>query len=135
MTRVMIVENAEKPLWLAKKLLSAINYEIAFETANGYEAIEKYEVVKPDLILLDLKPSQNAGQNIIQEIKKKNSEARIIALTRDSNAKIIEDSLNGGALQCITIPFSMKDFVTLLSGVEKLPKVKSEERPLIIEES
>lgn len=131
----MVVENTEKPLWLAKKLLSAINYEIVFETGNGYEAIEKYDLIKPDLVLLDFHPSQNDDLNIIQEIKKKNPESRIIALTRNSNPKIIENCLNEGALQCIAIPFNMKDFVTLLSRLEKLPKVKSEERPLIIEES
>ena len=135
MTRVMVVENTEKPLWLAKKLLSAINYEIVFETGNGFEAIEKYDIIKPDLVLLDLYPSQNDGLHIIQEIKIKHSEARIIVLTRNSNPKIIDNCLHSGALQCIAIPFNMKDFVTLLSGIEKLPKVKSEERPLIIEES
>ena len=131
----MIVENIEKPLWMAKKLLSAINYEIIFETGNGYEAIEKYDLIKPDLILLDLDPSKNTGLNIIQEIKKKNSESRIIALTRNSNPEVIQSCIDYGALQCITIPINMKDFVSILSGIENFSETKSEVSPLIIEES
>ena len=135
MTSVMIVENTEKPLWLAKKLLSEINYEIVFETENGYEAIEKYDTIKPDLVLLDLNPTKNNGLNIIQELKKKNREARIVIMTRNLNPKIIGDCLNEGASECIPIPFSMKDFVSILCGVDKLPPIKSQVKPLIIEES
>jgi CheY-like chemotaxis protein len=51
MSGVMIVENSDKPLWLVKKLLSSINYDIAFETDNGFEAVEKYDIVKPDLLI------------------------------------------------------------------------------------
>ncbi len=41
----MVVENSEKPFWLAKKLVSATNHEIVYETGNGYEAIEKYNII------------------------------------------------------------------------------------------
>jgi len=70
MARVMIVENPEKPFWVARKLLSAINHEIVFETGNGYEAIEKYNIIKPDLLLLDLILSKNDGLSVLKEIKK-----------------------------------------------------------------
>ena len=63
MTSVMIVENSEKPCQSVKKLLSSINYEIVFLTSNGYEAIEKYGIVKPDLLLLDITLSKHDKGN------------------------------------------------------------------------
>ena len=45
MVKVMIVENPEKPCFSAKNLLSSINYDVVFETGNGYEAIEKYGIL------------------------------------------------------------------------------------------
>ena len=71
MTNVMIVENSEKPRLSAKNLLSSINYEIVFQTSNGYEAIEKYALMKPDLLLLDLNLSKHDGLSVLKEIKKK----------------------------------------------------------------
>ncbi len=80
MARVMIVENSEKPCLSAKQLLSSINYEIVYETSNGFEAIEKYGLVKPDLLLLDLDLSKYDGVSVLNEIKKKHPEAKICPL-------------------------------------------------------
>ena len=134
MTRVMIVENAEKPLWLVKKLLTSINYEICYETRNGFEAIENYDIIKPDLVLLDFKPSKNDGISVLKQIKKNHPESRIIMLTTQSNPKIFEDYLNEGALSCISIPFKMKEFVSLLARIDQIPKIKTPLNPITIEE-
>ena len=66
----MIVENSEKPWISIKKLLALINYEIGFETSNGYEAIEKYSALKHDLLLLDVTLSKFDGLGVLKEIKK-----------------------------------------------------------------
>ena len=86
MPQVLIVENSKRPLRSVKKLLSSINYSIAFETSNGFEAVEKYELVKPDLVIMDLFPSKNEGLEIIKAIKKKHSESQIVVMS------VIQDS-------------------------------------------
>ncbi len=133
MARVMIVENSEKPLSLAKKLLSEINHEIVFETDNGFEAVEKYNIVKPDLLLLDLVLSKNDGLSVLKEIKKINPESRIIIVTLLPDPKLLEDCIKFGAHTCLTIPFKMKDFVTLVAGIGNSTQEKSKTAPVIID--
>jgi two-component system chemotaxis response regulator CheY len=133
MARVMIVENPEKPFWVARKLLSAINHEIVFETGNGYEAIEKYNIIKPDLLLLDLILSKNDGLSVLKEIKKSYPESRIIIVTLLPDPKLLEDCIKFGAHACVTIPYKMKDFVTLVTDVCNSPHEKSKTAPVIIE--
>lgn len=135
MTKVMIVENSEKPLWSVKKLLSAINYDVVFETGNGYEAIEKYDLIKPDLVLVDLKPSKNDGLSIIQEIKNKHSESKIIILTKQSDSKILDDCREAGALHCVTTPIKMKEFVSIVTGIEKTESPKTKIVPVLAKEN
>ena len=129
----MVVENSEKPFWLAKKLVSAINHEIVYETGNGYEAIEKYNIIKPDLLLLDLILSKNDGLSVLKEIKKNHPESKIIIITLLQDPKILEDCIKLGAHACVTIPFKMKDFVTLVTDVCNSPTEKSKTAPVIIE--
>ncbi len=133
MARVMVVENSKKPFWLAKKLVSAINHEIVYETGNGYEAIEKYNIIKPDLLLLDLILSKNDGLSVLKEIKKNHPESKIIIVTLLSDPNILEDCIKLGAHACVTIPFKMKDFVTLVTDVCNSPIEKSKTAPVIIE--
>jgi len=133
MARVMIVENSEKPFWLAKKLLTAINHEIVFETGNGYEAIEKYNIIKPDLLLLDLILSKNDGLSVLKEIKKNHPESKIIIVTLLTTPKLLEDCIKLGAYTCVTIPFKMKDFVTLVTDVCNSPHKKLKSAPVIID--
>ena len=132
MARVMIVENSEKPCLSAKQLLSSINYEIVYETSNGFEAIEKYGLVKPDLVLLDLVLSKSDGASVLKEIKKNHPESKIIILTSFADTKLLDECYNLGATSCITMPYKLKDFVTLVTSVGDSLKPTPKVAPVII---
>jgi two-component system chemotaxis response regulator CheY len=133
MTSVMIVENSEKPCQSTKKLLSSINYEIVFLTNNGYEAIEKYGIVKPDLLLLDITLSKHDGLSVLKEIKKNYPESKIIITTLLPNKTILEECTKSGADACITIPYKLKEFVILVTSVCNSSRTKPKVAPVIIE--
>jgi two-component system chemotaxis response regulator CheY len=133
MTNVMIVENSEKPCLSAKNLLSSINYEIVFQTSNGYEAIEKYGLIKPDLLLLDLNLSKHDGLSVLKEIKKNHPESKIIITTLLPNKAILEECIKFGANACVTIPYKLKDFVTLVTAICNSSTTKPKVAPVIID--
>jgi len=134
MARVMIVENTEKPLWSAKKLLYSINFEIAFETANGYEAIEKYDLIKPDFVISDLTLSKNDGFSVLEEIKKINNEAKIIIMTSLNDQNRLKECLELGAYAVLRIPFKLKEFLTLVTCNDLTYETKSAIAPVIIDD-
>ncbi len=129
----MIVENSKNPWRSAKKLLSSINYEIVFTTSNGYEAIEKYDTVKPDLLLLDLALSKYDGVSVLREIKKNHPESKIIIITLPADTKLLDECYNLGAITCVIVPYKLKDFVTLVTSVGDSPKPTPKVAPVIIE--
>ena len=129
----MVVENSERPFWSAKKLLTSINYDIVFQTSNGFEAIEKYPVIKPDLVLLDISLSKSDGMNVIREITKNHSDSKIIVLTLLSDGKLIEECKKLGAKDCITIPYKLKEFVTLVTRISNSSQSKSKVAPVLLD--
>lgn len=135
MTKVMIVENSERPLWSVKQLLAAINYDVVFETGNGYEAVEKYDLIKPDLVFVDLNPSKNDGLSIIQEIKNKHAESKIIIMSKQSNSKILNDCMSAGAIDCITTPIKMKEFVSFVTSIDRSESTKPTVAPVLSKEN
>ena len=130
---MMVVENSEKPLWLVKKLLSSINYDIAFETNNGFEAVEKYPVIQPDIVICDLTLSKSDGLNVLKEIKKSHSESKIVIVNSLHNKKLDECRM-AGANACFSSPFSMKEFVTQIIGLHNVSKIDSKVAPVILDE-
>ena len=135
MPRVMIVENSDRPLWSAKKLLSSINFDIVFETGNGFEAIEKYDLVKPDFLILDLHISKNDGLNVLKEIKKINSDAKVIIVTTYCDQKQLEKCIECGSYDVLTIPFKLKEFLTLVTHKDLKYSKESFVAPVLVDET
>lgn len=135
MSRVMVVENLERPLWSAKNLLKSINFEIVFDTGNGYEAIEKYGLIKPDFTLLDLTLSKNDGLSVLKEIKKINKDAKIIIVTSKNDENQLEECHKSGVYAILRIPFKLKSFLELVNNQDLTYENRSPVVPVILDES
>ena len=134
MPRVMIIENPTKPLWFTKKLLSLINFETVFETGNGYEAVEKYPLIKPDFVILDLKLAKNDGLTVLKEIKKINPKSKVIVITSSCDQKTYSELVDNGSYTVLKIPFTVPDFLTLVTRKDLTYEEDSAVSPLILED-
>ena len=133
MPGVMIVENSDKPLWMVKKLLSSINCEVTFETDNGFEAVEKYSIVQPDLVISDLMLSKSNGSDVLKEIKKNHPESKIIIVSSIQGIQL-DECRDSGASACISVPFSMKEFVSQIISIGQSDKQNPKIAPVILDE-
>lgn len=72
--------------------------EVAGEAATGMQAIELYETLRPDVVLMDLRMPVLTGVEAIEKIRAAHPEARIIVLTTYSgDAKALEAMRAGAA--------------------------------------
>lgn len=72
--------------------------ELVDEAADGVEAVEKAKTHQPDVILLDLMMPRMGGLEAIGEIKKFDSEARILILTSFAEDDKVFPAIKAGAL-------------------------------------
>lgn len=99
--KILIVEDNKINMLLAKTLLKQIipNGSI-FEASNGKEAVDKFEIIKPDLIIMDVQMPIMNGYEATIEIRKSNlgKNVPIIALTAGTvigeREKCIESGMN-----------------------------------------
>lgn len=73
------------------------DFELVGEAANGYSAINKIRLLKPDVILLDISLPDINGLEIIIVLLKKEPKVRIIALTMNNNINYVEEMMSLGA--------------------------------------
>src|SRR5258707_2170609 len=67
------------------------------EVADGLEAVQKVKELKPDLILLDIGLPTLNGIEAARQIRKLAPESKIIFLTQESSADVVQEALGLGA--------------------------------------
>lgn len=70
---------------------------VAGEAANGIEGVRKANLLKPDVILMDLVMPEKDGIQAIQEIKNENPDARILVLTSFAEDDKVFPAIKAGA--------------------------------------
>jgi two-component system, NarL family, response regulator LiaR len=71
--------------------------ELVGEAASGIEAIRQCELLKPDVVLMDLIMPEMDGVTAIQTIHKQIPEIKIIALTSFGEDELVKSALRAGA--------------------------------------
>jgi DNA-binding NarL/FixJ family response regulator len=72
-------------------------FEIVGEAADGREAIERVERLKPALVLMDLSMPRMNGMDAIREIKRRSAATKILVLTVHKAEEYILTTLKAGA--------------------------------------
>lgn len=96
--RIIIAEDHTILREGLRALLSADpRFEVVAEAPDGRAAIERCENLTPDLLLIDLSMPRMNGLEAIGEVKKQNSDMKVIALTVHKTEEYILAALQAGA--------------------------------------
>jgi len=112
--RAMVAEDETHVRKLIKTVLLSMNCEVVGEAANGLEAVEMFQTLKPNMLLLDINMPLKSGKEALAEIRKRYTNAFIIMLTSLADKETIEDCINLGASGFIRKDISideMKDII------------------------
>lgn len=97
--RVLVVEDfAPFRRFICSTLSKRSDLEIVDEAADGQEAVRKAGEMKPDLILLDIGLPTMNGIAAARQIRELTPESKIIFVTQESSADVVQEALGTGAL-------------------------------------
>ncbi len=113
----MIADDSDAIRLLLKKMVSLGEHELVGEAEDGAEAVEKFNTVKPDVLLLDLSMPKKDGLTVLKEIKGTNPDAKIIVLSGADSKEMINQCLEAGAISFIPKPF---DFDQVIKTLEEI---------------
>ena len=97
--RILLVDDHDMVRrGLAVFLLAYDDLILVGEAANGAEALEKCAELRPDVVLMDLMMPVMDGVTAIRSIRERFPSTQAIALTSFSEEKLVETSLQAGAI-------------------------------------
>ena len=122
----MIVDDAEYMREMLGDIIGAYDalseYELVGIAADGEEAITKYrELVdtglRPDVVTMDIVMSKMDGITVIEEIRKQDPGAQILAISALDSPATINRAMKAGATDYITKPFTIHDLMDKIQHV------------------
>jgi DNA-binding NarL/FixJ family response regulator len=97
--RVLLVEDfLPFRKFICSTLKKNSELQIICEVSDGLEAVQKAEELKPDLILLDIGLPKLNGIEAARQIQKLSPQSKIIFVSQESSADMVEAALDCGAL-------------------------------------
>ena len=125
---ILVVDDDEGIRTLVKKYLNENNYLVT--TANSAEdAFEKIQIIKFDLIILDIMMPGKSGLEFIKENQKK-LDTPVILLTAKGEANERVEGLEMGADDYLPKPFEPKELILRIENIIRKTK-KSEQKRVI----
>jgi len=105
MARVLVVDDAAFMRKMLGDALAQGGHEIIGEAANGNEAVERYQELRPEITTLDITMPEKDGLTALKEILGIDPSARIVMCSAlGQEAKVLE-SIRAGAKDFVVKPF------------------------------
>jgi DNA-binding NarL/FixJ family response regulator len=97
--RVLVVEDNEPfQRFICSMLETSPELQIIGRVSDGLDAVQKAEELQPDLIVIDIGLPNLSGIEAARRIRKLSPESKILFLTQESSADVVEEALSFGAL-------------------------------------
>lgn len=120
--RVLIVDDTSFMRSVIRNIVEEIGYEVCGEASNGYEAVSKYEDLKPDLVILDVIMPEKNGLDALDEIKGLDRDSKVIICSAMGQVDYVKSAVIKGALDFIVKPF---DPNVMIDTIMKVMSVKN----------
>ena len=102
---ILICDDAAFMRMMIKDILTKNGYTVAGEAENGLKAVEKYNELKPDLVLMDITMPEMDGIQALKQIKSVDPSASIIMCSAMGQQAMVIEAIQSGAKDFIVKPF------------------------------
>ena len=114
---ILICDDAAFMRMMIKDILTKNGYNIAGEAENGAKAVEKYNELKPDLVLMDITMPEMDGIQALKKIKETDPNASVIMCSAMGQQAMVIELIQSGAKDFIVKPFQAD---RVLEAVQKV---------------
>lgn len=102
---ILVVDDAAFMRMMIKDILTKNGYNVAGEAENGLKAVEKYNELKPDLVLMDITMPELDGIGALKKIKAADPNARVVMCSAMGQQAMVIEAIQSGAKDFIVKPF------------------------------
>ena len=95
--RVLLVDDEAHVRLLVRTVVASLGFEVVAEAGDGRQALEQFDRVAPDLVLLDVNMPVMDGMATLRALRQKSDRVAIVMLTSLASPAVVEECLDLGA--------------------------------------
>ena len=94
---VLAVDDSKTMLAMISAQLRGSDFEVVATASSGLEALEKYQQIKPQLVLLDIVMPEITGIDTLERLLQADTGARVVMVSSVGTEDTVRDCLKKGA--------------------------------------
>ena len=116
-TKVLIVDDSGYMRQVIRKYLEPKGFVIIGEAQDGWEAIQLFDKLRPDVVTMDISMKKLGGIEATKKIKAIDQNARVIMVSALGEARFIKEAIKAGANDFIIKPFAEDRLIGSITNV------------------
>lgn len=114
---VLAVDDSKTMLAMIAAQLRGSDFEVVATASSGLEALEKYQQIKPQLVLLDIVMPEITGIDTLERLLQADTGARIVMVSSVGTEDTVRDCLKKGAKSFLQKPLQKEGMLNILKNV------------------
>jgi two-component system, chemotaxis family, chemotaxis protein CheY len=114
-SKVLIVDDSLMARRTLRQILESAGYEVA-EASDGLNALERYFVEKPDVVMLDLVMKGMYGLDVLAKLRELDPHVKVIVVTADIQTSSQDLVRDGGGAAFVNKPFDKQDILSAIDA-------------------
>jgi CheY-like chemotaxis protein len=105
---VLVVDDSGFARRMLRRMLEEGGFRVE-EANGGLEAMEKYQVAKPDVVLLDIVMGEMGGFEVLEKLRQLDPKVAVVMATADIQTMTKNEALVAGAAGLVNKPFKPEE--------------------------
>ena len=128
---ILIIDDNSEIRFLLSETIGDLGHNVR-QAANYNQALSEIDKKLPDVAIIDVKldKGDNDGIELLNHIKKKDSDVPVIIISGHANIQMAIDSLKSGAFEFIQKPFDSKRLINFVKRAVEMHNLKKENKSL-----
>jgi two-component system chemotaxis response regulator CheY len=114
MATILVVDDSGYARRVHRRILESGDHTV-HEASTGLEALERYFLLKPDVVLLDLSMEDMSGLEVLRKLREMDAAVRVIVVSADIQRTTERMVSEGGASRFLGKPVATEDLLTTIS--------------------
>lgn len=117
MAKILLADDAAFMRKVIKDTLSKNGYTDLYEAVDGVDAVEKFNEIHPDLVIMDITMPNMDGLEALKAIRTIDGNATVIMCSAMGQESMVIDAVRSGAKDFIVKPFKAERMLKTVSSV------------------
>jgi two-component system, chemotaxis family, chemotaxis protein CheY len=117
--KVMAIDDSKVALLNIRRMLADSEFEMVGDARTGATALQQYESLKPEVVLLDIVMPDMDGVQVLERILGADPQAKVIMVSSLGSQEKVMECTEKGARSFLMKPYEKEDLLNVLRKVNE----------------